>query len=136
MEYLFKDVVKELSQEQKDSLIEAIINGRITLDFDSHTTAESLSIEEQKLLREIKSAEEIREERITNLVAIIDGYFKQGGHHLNVNVLQKEKLIEAMENPAKYPNITIRVSGYAVNFHKLSKDQQLEVLKRTYHGEL
>ena len=136
MEYLFKDVVKELSQEQKDSLIEAIINGRITLDFDSHTTAESLSIEEQKLLREIKSAEETREERITNLVAIIDGYFKQGGHHLNVNVLQKEKLIEAMENPAKYPNITIRVSGYAVNFHKLSKDQQLEVLKRTYHGEL
>ena len=136
MEYLFKDVVKELSQEQKDSLIEAIINGTITLDFDSHTTAESLSIEEQKLLREIKSAEETREERITNLVAIIDGYFKQGGHHLNVNVLQKEKLIEAMENPAKYPNITIRVSGYAVNFHKLSKDQQLEVLKRTYHGEL
>ena len=136
MEYLFKDVVKELSQEQKDSLIEAIVNGTITLDFDSHTTAESLSIEEQKLLREIKSAEEIREERITNLVAIIDGYFKQGGHHLNVNVLQKEKLIEAMENPAKYPNITIRVSGYAVNFHKLSKDQQLEVLKRTYHGEL
>lgn len=136
MEYSFKDVVKELSQEQKDSLIEAIINGTITLDLDSHTTAESLSIEEQKFLREIKSAEEIREERITNLVAIIDGYFKQGGHHLNVNVLQKEKLIEAMENPAKYPNITIRVSGYAVNFHKLSKDQQLEVLKRTYHGEL
>ena len=67
---------------------------------------------------------------------MLGGYFKEGGHHLNVNVLDRAKLVEAMENPAKYPNITIRVSGYAVNFHKLSKDQQLEVLKRTYHGEL
>ena len=71
--------------------------------------------------------------RQTNLVSMIDGYFMQGGHHLNVNVLDKQKLIDAMNNPELYPNITIRVSGYAVNFHKLSKAQQLEVLKRTYH---
>ena len=76
------------------------------------------------------------ETRRENLVNMIDGYFIQGGHHLNVNVLDKSKLIEAMENPAKYPNITIRVSGYAVNFHKLSKAQQLEVLKRTYHDAM
>ncbi len=77
-----------------------------------------------------------KEKRIDNLADMLGGYFKEGGHHLNVNVLDRAKLVEAMENPAKYPNITIRVSGYAVNFHKLSKDQQLEVLKRTYHGEL
>ena len=71
--------------------------------------------------------------RKENLVSMIDGYFAQGGHHLNVNVLDRAKLVEAMENPAKYPNITIRVSGYAVNFHKLSKAQQMEVLQRTYH---
>lgn len=77
-----------------------------------------------------------KDKRISNLADMLGGYFKEGGHHLNVNVLDRAKLVEAMENPAKYPNITIRVSGYAVNFHKLSKDQQLEVLKRTYHGEL
>ena len=64
---------------------------------------------------------------------MMDGYFKQGAHHLNVNVLDREKLVAAMENPELYPNITIRVSGYAVNFHKLSRAQQLEVLQRTYH---
>jgi len=68
-----------------------------------------------------------------NLSSIIDGYFAQNAHHINVNVLEREKLVEAYNNPHLYPNLTIRVSGYAVNFVKLSKDQQLEVIKRTFH---
>ena len=76
------------------------------------------------------------DERVTNMVNMLDGYFKQTGHHINVNVFDRSLLLDAMDHPEKYPQLTIRVSGYAVNFTKLTREQQLDVVNRTIHERI
>ena len=75
-------------------------------------------------------------EGLDEAIKVMDMYFKQGGYHMNLNVIDKATLLDAMDNPDKYPQLTIRVSGYAVNFVRLTREQQLDVINRTFHGAI
>ena len=125
-------------RDQKGALASLLSVAKINFDDANDGISNTFSIIPSALGTEyadlIKGG--VSSSQVDNLIGLLDGYFHNKGHHLNVNVFNREMLVEAMEDPDKYPNLTIRVSGYAVNFHKLTREQQEEVIHRTFHKSL
>ncbi|GAE25177.1 pyruvate formate-lyase [Halalkalibacter wakoensis JCM 9140] len=116
-------------RDQKGALASLTSVAKIPYEYSLDGVSNTFSIVPKALGKE-------DEDQTANLVGILDGYAKQGGHHLNINVFNRDTLLDAMEHPEEYPQLTIRVSGYAVNFIKLTRDQQIDVINRTFHESL
>ncbi|MCL7748654.1 formate C-acetyltransferase [Halalkalibacter alkaliphilus] len=116
-------------RDQKGALASLTSVAKIPYEYSLDGVSNTFSIVPKALGKE-------DQDQTANLVGILDGYAKQGGHHLNINVFNRDTLIDAMEHPEEYPQLTIRVSGYAVNFIKLTRDQQIDVINRTFHESL
>ncbi len=114
-------------RDRKGALASMSSVARLPYDYSADGISYTFSIVPGALGRQ-------RQDQVNNLIGLLDGYFSRDGHHMNVNVFDRETLIEAMEHPEKYPQLTIRVSGYAVNFTRLSREQQLDVINRTIHS--
>ncbi|HHU55952.1 MAG TPA: formate C-acetyltransferase [Acholeplasmataceae bacterium] len=123
-------------RDKKGALASLLSVSKLRFEDANDGISNTFSIVPEALGNTTGTLNETEDQKVTNLVQLLDGYFINEGHHLNVNVFSRDLLLDAMENKEKYPNLTIRVSGYAVNFHKLTKEQQLEVINRTFHSTI